>query len=113
MFCSRLCDNIYHCWYSSFIEHNKTVNGADRPYECVVISKSLVPTPKRFRETPGAATQRYWYKFQHGINGNNGKTVLWNDIKEICVEKANPYSLKLRTSLNNNTGYQIVKVIII
>lgn len=27
----------------------------------------------------------------------NGKKVLWNDINEIRVDKANPYTLKLRT----------------
>ena len=50
-----------------------------------------------------------------GTNFNmdvNGKKVVWNDIKEIRVDKANPYTLKLRTSFNN-TDYQIIKVIII
>jgi len=35
-----------------------------------------------------------------GTNFNmdgNGKKVLWNDIKEIRIDKANPYTLKLRT----------------
>lgn len=50
-----------------------------------------------------------------GANFNidvNGKQILWNDIKEIRVDKANPYTLKLRTSFNN-MYYQIVKVIMI
>jgi len=44
----------------------------------------------------------------------NGRKVLWNDIKEIRVNEANPYTrtLKLRTSFNN-TNYQILKMIII
>lgn len=42
----------------------------------------------------------------------NGQKDLWNDIKEIRVHKANPYTLKLQTTFNN-TYYKIVKMIII
>lgn len=56
-------------------------------------------------------------KFSENIGKNfnkdiNGQQIYWNDIKEIVIDKSDPFAVKVRTSYVN-TDYQTIKVNII